>query len=436
MSSWSTDSTITVMENTNQSQQQFVEEPTKSHLSSIAAPPKNPWASRGNKLSPNKKKPEEQQSFAKKYETFLLRNAGKIASFDSTVRSFSYLITGQVHDVEIVTEGVFSTLQIVGLYHDRILNRALKDLVSSEPGYRPNSHNRYTEKWIKISKMYKRLVILLTLIRATELLWEMIGRKAGKRWKAVISIEAVKAVIRMGLMVCTKGRILLTPPTPESEVDPARIKCDEEGDISLLPQGQNQQQLTQLEELGIETPFNEQDETWTMPRTGTKIPKYPLHNISVDEFLAQRALRADDIRDPEQLLRQLNWKGLVGESLYILRPLLYACLAYKYRKDKRNWTPWIAGISLEYISRTLVMSSYKNIPGGQRLLEQEEHGKRATEMGWWALRGAMYENLTRPVIAGVMSKVSKIPLTGPLLNAVVEDYLYLFDQYHFPSSTL
>lgn len=386
-------------------------------------------------------------SWINTYETFLLQNAGRISSIESTIRSFSYLVTGQVQEVEIASETIYSTLQILGLYHDKIIAKASKSLLDTDPLYRPSTHNRYTGHYMRSNKSYRRIVLFLTLIRCTELLWEMIARRKFKergRWMAIIILEILKASCRLGLLVSTKARPLISPPVPEREIDPNRISCDEDGNLSLIPVSQDPNSMhgSMSQELQQELPLVNEDasaNTWKMPRRGMGLPKNPMQN-SVDQFLAQKVLAAEDVRAPEYLLHQLSTKGLAAETLHILRPLVYALLAYYYRRNKRNWTPWIAGILLEYGSRKLAFKAYKeSLPGGFRSLtklEDEEQKNRAMSFGWWMLRGAMYENWTRPALESVLHKVSLVPLGGQLFGAIVEDYLYLFDNYYFPSSTL
>lgn len=378
------------------------------------------------------------------YEKFLLQNAGRIASFESTVRSFSYLVTGQVQEVEVASETLYSVLQILGMYHDRVIAKATKPLLKMDPGYRPSNHNRYTQSNMKRSKAYRRIVHFLSVLRCTELLWEMVARSRFQergRWMAILAIEFIKATCRLGLLVSTNRRPLVSPPAPEREVDPNRIVCDDHGSLSLLPptagspnQDLNSMDLAQKQELILA----HEDSAWRMPRSGKGLPKNP--ESGIDQFLAQKVLAAEDVRAPEHLLHQLSRRGLAAEVLYILRPLVYAALAYRYRHHRRNWTPWLAGLLLEYASRRLSLAAYKStLPGGFRsltALEDAELKSRATAFGWWAMRGAMYENWTRPVLGGALAKVSKVPLAGTLFGAIVEDYMYLFDNYHFPASTL
>lgn len=428
--------------------------------------------------------------WAQKYEIFLLSNASRLANIESSIRSLSYLATGQMHDVELVTETLYSMLQILGLYHDRVINRAIQDLATSsldnnsdddnEPKHRligdpqairPSMHNRYIHWAMNKGKMYRYCAIILTLLRQTELLWEMVGKRGysfsflgteitlGKknvpgtsdhkasekgRWKAILYIESIKAILRLGMLISTQGRTLMDSPIIDRDIDPQRIVRTRKGDFTILDENdiagykerEQQREFRRLVEgLDEDTLIKQEEEEegknsswWRMPRLGIGLPNNPLRSLDgtppdpmnsqgeIIEFLNRKVLTVEDVRKPEGLVHKLNALGITAEIIYILRPLIYAFLVYWYSRKRAprggssfgksgggrrsaNWTPWLVGISLEYIARQLAFKAQRdNLPGGLRSLtklEAEEYKQRAVNFGWWMIRGAMYENWTR-----------------------------------------
>jgi len=56
-------------------------------------------------------------------------------------------------------------------------------------------------------------------------------------------------------------------------------------------------------------------------------------------------------------------------------------------------------------------------------------------MWWWILRGAMYENISKPVIDGIVSKIEKVPLLN-IAGGIIQDYQYLWENYYFPTASM
>ena len=226
------------------------------------------------------------------------------------------------------------------------------------------------------------------MIQYTELLWEMVARRRGQkaRWRVVVLIEVAKAICRLLLLRLTNSRPLVSPPLPEREVDPRSADGEEE----------------ESDWNGMQSPVSERssDLSWTMPRTKMSLPSLPDVN-DVSNYLISKVLTADDIKPPNALLNRATGQGQLAEVLYILRPVIYALAMQKWSGDKRSWRPWLIGFGMEYGCRQLAKSDFRErVAGGLRGLtglEREELKKRGWAMGWWAMRGAFYENITKYV---------------------------------------
>ncbi|KAF3175366.1 Peroxisomal membrane protein pex16, variant 2 [Orbilia oligospora] len=347
------------------------------------------------------------------YEDFVTKNAGAVSQIESSLRSLTYIVPARFKDAEIASESIHSGIQLLSLYHDSLLSRAMKALPASIQRPPQTPHARYTRFWTQKSSAYKNIALMVTMIQYTELLWEMAARRKGQRirWRVVVILEAIKAVCRLLLLHLTKSRPIVSPPLPEREVDPAQL--EDADSISSPPP---------------------EPESWTMPRTGQRLPSIPATDIP--NFLLTKVLTAEDIKPPAQLLHKLKGTGMIAEILWVVRPVLYAMAMQKWRHDKKSWRPWLIGFGLEYAARQLAKRDMsETIPGGLRGLtglEKEELKRRAMSMGWWALRGAAYENVTRAWFTYVSEKLKDKPLIG-LLGGLIEDYQYLWDNYYFSS---
>lgn len=227
------------------------------------------------------------------------------------------------------------------------------------------------------------------MIKYTELLWEMVARRRGEkiRWRVVVSIEAIKAFCRIILLRLTNSRPLVSPPLPEREVDPRPAESED---------GMG---LGELEGKAESAPREgSSDLSWTMPRTGLSLPNLPDVD-DIPNYLISKVLTADDIKPPKSLLHRVSGTGQLAEILYILRPLVYALALQRWAGKKKSWTPWIVGFGIEYGCRQLAKKDLRErVAGGLRGLtglERNELKKRGWAMGWWVMRGAFYENITK-----------------------------------------
>ncbi|KAI9692636.1 MAG: Peroxisomal membrane protein pex16 [Bogoriella megaspora] len=359
--------------------------------------------------------------FPQLYEEFVTKNASAVSQIESGLRSLTYIIPGRFRESELASESIHSGVQLLSLYHDSLLAKAITRL----PGlHKTTPHNRYTKFWTQKSPTYRRIAVMLQMIQYTELLIEMAAKRRGERfrWRIVVFVESIKALCRLFLLRLTNRRPLLTPPLPDREVDPSMV------DGSSVHMD------------GMETPPSERSENmeWTMPRTGLTLPSLP-ESGDISGYLLSKVLTADDIKSPKALLHRVKGKGELAEIIFILRPVIYALAMQKWKGDRKNWRPWLIGLAVEYGARQLAKRDFQErLAGGLRgltSLEKEEMRRRAWSMGWWMMRGAFYENITKAWIHSITSSLRGKPLLD-LVGGIIEDYEFLWDEYYFPTATL
>ncbi|KAJ4398360.1 hypothetical protein N0V91_010271 [Didymella pomorum] len=358
------------------------------------------------------------------YSEFITKNSSAVSQIESALRSLTYIIPGRFRESEIASESLHCGVQCLSLYHDSLLAKAMAQM----PGTRRQPltpHHRYTKFWTEKSPTYKRIATVLQMIQYTELLWEMAAKRKGEkmRWRVVVLLEIIKAVCRLLLLRLTNSRPLLSPPLPQREIDPSSLE-----DSSASADGMD----TPPSERSVEA------ENWTMPRTGLSMPSLP-DSSDISSYLLSKVLTADDIKPPKALLHRVSGKGELAEALYILRPVAYALAMQHFSGDRKSWRPWLIGVSIEYGARQLAKKDFQErLAGGLRGLtglEREELKKRAWALGWWTMRGAFYENITKSWIHAITRKLKSKPLLD-IAGGVIEDYEFLWDQYYFSTTTL
>ncbi|KAI5463931.1 peroxisome membrane protein [Mariannaea sp. PMI_226] len=362
-----------------------------------------------------------------KYEDFITKNAGQVSQIESALRSLTYIIPGRFRDAEIASESIHSGVQLLSLYHDNLLQKALSRLPMASL---PSAHARYTRYWTQKSSAYRRIAMLLQMVIYTEMLWEMSAKRRGgerSRWKVVVILEAIKAFCRLLLMRITRSRPLVSPVLPEREPIPEDKSPSEDDDALAFRSESELMDDVSVDSpasglnYGTQTPKPPHEREWTMPRTGMSLPSLPVAG-DISSYLLSRVLTADDIKPATKLLNQLKGSSQGAEMLHILSPLIYA-VAMARTKDKKSWTPWLVGIAAEYTARQMRDRGLRTTS-----LEREEWNKRGWAMAWWAMRGAAYENVTKGVVHGVSKRMPGF------IAGILEDYEYLWENYYFSTS--
>ncbi|KPI36626.1 Peroxisomal membrane protein PEX16 [Cyphellophora attinorum] len=372
------------------------------------------------------------------YSEYVQDNPSSVSSVESSIRSLTYLLPGvRLHDSEIAAESVNTFVQLLSIYHDHLLKKRAAFIASSPalkrahstktPQSKASLHAKYTTFWSNSSSLYTRIATCLKISEYVQLLCEMMARRRGGergRWRIVVLIESFKAMCRLLLMRLTSARSLVSPvmperadfapPAPEEPVEefPEHIPSDENEAFASQDAFRNTGVPTPPLSDSGKVPSVSARDPFPMPRTGTTLPTLPTSE-SVTSYLLSHVLTPDDVKPAYQLLRRLSSiQAQSAEVLYILRPLIYALMMQKIARE--------AGPGDGYISD----------------LEREESKKRSVDMTWWLMRGAFYENVTRKYVRSVQTGVSKVPLLGPLVAGIVEDYDILWGEYHFSTSTL
>ncbi|KAF7722806.1 Peroxisomal membrane protein pex16 [Apophysomyces ossiformis] len=317
------------------------------------------------------------------YEDFLLKNASQITSIESALRSLTYILPGMMngeqtrrfHDAEFASQALYATLNLVGLYHNSILRRAVEEHHAEFKNeiLEESAFNKYLIFWSNKSQVHRQVSHALAVISYTQVLMEMgVLKKWGKatQWRWIAFLETVKVILRLTLFRLTSQRMTLQPTHLQRDIDPAMLA---------------QRPKSSSDHFSI----------WTGQRTGKEIPRMKTAVADVQDYLMSKVLTPEKLRRPDQMVHVMNLLGRFGEILYILRPLIYVLAILRY--GQRSWRPWLLSLAVELASQAALRKSFD---GGRRTrmfpLEKQEMSRRANLLWWNLLRGAFYTKITRP----------------------------------------
>ncbi|KAI9136300.1 peroxisome membrane protein [Paraphysoderma sedebokerense] len=404
----------------------------------------------------------------RKYDSFILSNASQVSAIESALRSLTYLLPGRFQDSELASEFIYTTINLLGLRHDQLLYQAA---LTSSPNYKPTTLNRYLRHVHSKSSLSKNVSLLLTLIQTVEVLVEMtVKRRKGdkQRWKIVMWIEGIKVLCRLILLQQNQSKLVLSPSYPIRDVDPALINPTSSSSYS--PHFQPDSSLSQSHKRTnrIHPPLSV---LAAFPSPGVSSSPFGDSSSGSDpvvEYLNSRALLSC-VKSPDDLVHPLKGSRLVGEYMFILRPLIYVYLLRKH--GSRSYTPWMISLSLEILSRVLSLghttsslipaqldrsihslfskffgafSSNKlkgkgasekgyvesEQPEKLTLLEKDEYKRRLFLLLFYLLRNPVYEKLTKPRLDSFCASMIDKPLIR-IFAAILQDYQPLWENIYF-----
>ncbi|KAF9475989.1 peroxisomal membrane protein PEX16 [Pholiota conissans] len=357
-----------------------------------------------------------------RYEAFLVNNVSTIATLESSLRSITWFLPGRFKDAELASEALTTSLNVMSMYHDTLLERVVK----ANPSYRPliptSLHTRFTKAWVDKDSLYKWAARVLEIIRFTELVVEMaLRRKVSEKikWRSIILLEVIKASLRLILLKLT-NRPLVSPPLPERDFDPTTLpSLSNATSPTLAPSSPSHSRPT--------TPDHLRNNLIPM-----EIHPHPLltssqSDVSAEDFLLPKALTTSAVKPSLSLIRPLSAsRDWIAEVIYVLRPLVYASLIVVDRKaHERTNKPLIVVLLMEFISRNL-----RRAPPASATLERAEYARRDKDMLWYLLRGSIWDSYTRPKIESFVARTAHMPLIG-LFGALAKDWMPLIDDYYY-----
>ncbi|KAF8202919.1 peroxisomal membrane protein PEX16 [Pholiota molesta] len=355
-----------------------------------------------------------------RYEEFLINNVSTISTLESSLRSITWFLPGRFKDADFASEALTTSLNVISMYHDTLLDRVVK----ANPSYRPliptSMHTRFTKAWVDKDSLYKWAARVLEIIRFTQLFIEMtLKRKVSEKikWRSIILLEVIKASLRLLLLKLT-NRPLVSPPLPERDFDP-----------TTLPPQSNTTSPT----LAPSSPSHSPPMTPDHLRNNLiPLEPHPLltssqSDVSAEDYLLPKALTTSSVKPSLSLVRPLlaprDW---IAEVVYVLRPLVYASLLVADRRaHERTNKPLIVVLFMEFISRNL-----RRAPPASATLERAEYARRDKDMLWYLLRGSIWDSYTRPKLESFVSSTAHTPLLG-LFGSLLKDWIPLVDDYYY-----
>ncbi|RKO96215.1 Pex16-domain-containing protein, partial [Caulochytrium protostelioides] len=103
--------------------------------------------------------------WTEQYTALVRQHAAEAHSLEGALRSISYLLPGKFAGADLISEALFSAVNLLGLAHDRILAQRFRDRA---PAAVVSPFNRYIEYQHERSPAFRKTAQCLTLVQTVE----------------------------------------------------------------------------------------------------------------------------------------------------------------------------------------------------------------------------------------------------------------------------
>ncbi|RZF48972.1 hypothetical protein LSTR_LSTR003048 [Laodelphax striatellus] len=328
----------------------------------------------------------------KSYKEWVCKNPQRISDIETAVKWISYALAGKVSDSAILSELVYCISNLWALVNDQII-------LNEKFNRRPDSSNSI-KTWLTVLE-YSEVFVELSAR-------QVYGEKG--RWILIATIQLFKCVLRLLLVVQYKETVLPTPPLEplkrDEFVEDENQACQPNNNAFALRSGRTIRTVTAAQDLNMRT--------WKPPQT----------SAGNNPAAGGRSFACNG----EASNRTLNEAQRVGETLFILKPLLH--LSSMYVHGTKSWAPWTYSFLLDLISLALLDDTKPN-----QNIHQSAHAhiiaQRKINMIRYLFRSPFYDAITRRRLERVLTAIAEtIPLTRLVAEPLIR-YLPQWQQTYY-----
>lgn len=342
------------------------------------------------------------------YKRWVRRNKEYVHSLESLANGLTWLLPERFSESEIVPEAVTSILGIVTAVNEHI--------IETTPTTQSQMHTRPLEP---SSFPYS---LFLTLMKDVETLVEVVAQHFygdDNKWNFIAVTEATKVLARLALLRNSGYKMLLHGGETANDENSTNDANQQDMRGRLLQQGQNGHFTPQGRALSAMSRFGENarmlsDPTWfrrvehhqraVMDLPETEI-KRPTHTLS--SFLSEKGISGSLF--------------LIGEVMFILRPLVYVLLIRKY--GVKSWLPWFVSLSADIIGMSSSMMSStcqkdRQVPLSDS--EKDELRRRKLLLALYLMRDPCFGKYTRQRLESTEKTLEHVPVVGFLTAKLIE----------------
>ena len=333
----------------------------------------------------------KQGNYIQQYERMVKRYPMAVHQTVESLSLLTFLIPGRFGDAEIMSEGTYVLFNLLHLYHGRISDRDRKRTGGEAWAWRG----------------------ILTVLHEAGVIAEMLALTRGgedRRWRTITIIEVLKLIIR--------ARINFFSYFTGSGYDLQMLADGGRFSPPLIPSVQQQGRGRGEQPVG-RSPLQQRDRL----KMGAKVRSWRRQS---SDNLVYDAIR----KRSKRLL-------FLGESLHLLRPLIYVGLRRRFGGD--SWVPWLLSCILDVFSIRISNTGIKQCRENDinvsttdvNTTNSAEIQRRYMSLLMYFMRDPLYQVFSGPIFESIFGTLAKIPLLGFFFEYFLDMLDYMKRYYFF-----
>ncbi|KAJ9539468.1 hypothetical protein OSB04_032201 [Centaurea solstitialis] len=352
------------------------------------------------------------------YKRWVRRNREYVHSLESLANGLTWLLPERFSETEIGPEAVTSILGIVTAVNEHIIETTPSQTHATPP---ESSSFPYS--------------LCLTLLKDMETLVEVVAQHYygdDKKWNFIAVTEATKVLARLAVLRNSGYKMLLHGGETVNDGKDPNDANQHHGHGRFLHQGQNGNMTREGRALSAMSRFGENARVISDPTYFRRVEHHQRAIMEVPETSAKRPT----------LSSFLSEKGLpgglflMGELMFIARPLVYVLLIRKY--GLRSWLPWFVSLSFDLIgmsSSTMSLISQKDKHLSLSEPEKDELRRRKLLLALYLMRDPCFGKYTRQRLESTEKTLEHVPVVGFLAGKLIELLVGAQTRYTYTSGS-
>lgn len=346
------------------------------------------------------------------YKRWVRRNREYVHSLESLANGITWLLPERFSDSEIGPEAVTSLLGMVSAINEHIINTTPRGSGHAQHSVEYSSSFPYS--------------LCITLLKDMETIVEVVAQHYfgdDKKWNFIAMSEATKVLVRLILFRDSGYKLLLHGGEISNEgLDSRPLNRQELKGYPPMP-GRHQQ---------VNNPWNLEGRARSaLSRFGdnARLSSEPSWLRKVQKH-QQAILEPPPSVNKPTLSAFISEKGfhgtlfIIGEVMFITRPLLYVLLVRKY--GLKSWLPWCISLAVDLsgfgiLSRVLMDRNGSNSqPFHISDLEKNEMRRRKMLWALYLMRDPFFSKYTRQRFQSTGKVMETVPILGFLAEKAIE----------------